>query len=214
MSGQPNDDQTDETQGSQSTGGQHQGGQPQGGQPQAAQPQGAQPQGGQPQGAAGQYQQGQAAGAATPGVGDILNRADTQHEIKVGIALFAVVGLGMGLNMFLADALGPDNSLGSAVLGVSGVATLGPVMVAPLLSAIVAIRVGDNLPDLPEQPLFATAGLIGFAGTFVVGIITWFFGTITFDNFFEVGDLFGPWIGAGIGSAVAAVVVLVALKNI
>jgi hypothetical protein len=139
--------------------------------------------------------------------------------MKVGLAMFAVIGLGIGLNILLVDSLGPDTTASQAAafaggLGVAGVAVTAPVMIAPLLSGIVSIRVADNLPDLPDQPLYATVGLIGFAGTFVIGILTWLFSTITFDGFSSVGDLFGPWLGAGVGSAVAAVVVLVALDNI
>lgn len=102
MSETPNEEQGDGSQSGQPEGGQPQGVQQQNGQPQGGhgQPQGRQapPQGGQPQGQPAPAQTG-------PSVGDIFSRPDTMTEIKVGIAVFAMIGAGLGIGVLLIGGI-------------------------------------------------------------------------------------------------------------
>jgi len=226
MSDTPNDEsgdsnqgeQPDGSQGGQSAGGR--GGQPQGqaggqpaqGQPQAGAPQG-QPQGQRPQGQApqGQAPQGQAQRAPVntgPSIGDIFSRKDTLDQIKLGVVMYAIVGFGLGLPMFGLGSAFTSGSGGSvaASLG-AGFAILGtigaPLAVSAVLALLIGRSIGDELDDVMDNLVFATAGVTTAAGTIVayfIAIIMLGLGTgnISFNN------LILPIILGAIGSAVIA----------
>lgn len=238
MSDTPNDDSGDGSEGEQSEGGQPEGGQPQGGQPQGGQPQGGQgggqpsqgqPQGQAPQGGAqpqGQAPQGQPQGQAQrapvntgPSVGDILNRRDTKGEIKIGVAIFALVGAGVGLAIFLnaiiADTTDPGYTI--AVFGY-----LASFALPPLVSAIVAFRQQEQLADIDQTLRLATAGATGAAGGLVMILVTTILSIISLDTgqggqllgIPEFGDVILPAILIAIASGVAAAGIVWALNNL
>lgn len=164
--------------------------QPQGGQ------QGGQPPGGQPPGG-GRPPAGGAQGGG-PGIGDIFNMDETKDELKSGVALFAAVGVGLGLTMLLGDIFEDVQIIGIE----SG------VMLAPLLAALVALHQVKPLAHLEDNLVYGTAAITTAIGAIVLGLLTWLFGEIAFDLTPDIGDLFLIWVGAAIGSAVAAVIVV------
>lgn len=208
-------------QGGQPQGGQPQGGRPQGGQPAQGQPQGGQPQGGQPQGQPAQGQapqdgaqpqgqpaQGQAQRAPVntgPSVSDIFSRNDTLDQIKLGVVMYAIVGFGVGLPMF---GLGSAFTSGGGLSSISGafavLGTIGaPLAVSAALALLVGRNIGEELDDVMDNLVFATAGVTTAAGTIIAYFIAIIMlglgtGTISFDN------LILPIVLGAIGSAIIA----------
>jgi len=127
-----------------------------------------------------------------PGMADIFNRDDTKDELKIGVVLFSLVGLGLGLGMLLADIF-EEGVLTNQTAG---------IYLAPLLAIIVAQRISDVLTDLPDNLALGTAAVTALAGTVVLGLIAWIFNEITFDATFDLGDFLLPLIGMAIGAAV------------
>ncbi|MEF8813399.1 MAG: hypothetical protein V5A55_06230 [Halovenus sp.] len=163
-------------------------GEPSGQQNQDAQD--SQPQSARPRGEQRQYQE------AAPGVGEILNREDTKDELKFGVALFAILAVGLGLGAFLVDIL--DEPLGRGFF-----ASISWVIV-PVLGAVVGLRISEQLADLPDNLAYATAAVAGIVGTVVFGIVTWLFGEIIYEVWASIGDLIELWIAFGIAAAVVA----------
>ena len=145
-----------------------------------------------------------------PGMGDIFNREDTKGELKAGVALFAITGLGIGLGLFLIDIL--DDDVLFAVSG--GIMVTAPLMLAPVLASLVAIRANDALDELPDNLVFGTAAISALVGTLVMGLLVWLFVEIAFDGTPDIGDVFMGWLGAGIGAAIAAVALVAVLRKI
>lgn len=171
---------------SDNTGGQPAGGQ--GGQP----PQGGQsPQGGQPA-------QGGQLGAEEDGFGDIFNREDTTYQLKRGVALFAIIGLGIGISIFLYDIL-DDASAGSGTF-----LAQTSFLVVPLLGAVLGLSQSEALVDVPDNLVYGTAAITAAAGAIVLGLVTWLFGEIVFDVWTDLGDLIEIWIAFAIGGAIVA----------
>lgn len=162
---------------------------------------------GQPQEVPQQEQEGQTG----PGMGDIFNREDTKRELKAGVALFAITGLGIGLGLFLIDILDED----VLVFGVSGgIMVNAPLMLGPVLAGLVAIRSDEELVELPDNLVFGTVGISALVGTLVMGILVWLFIEIAFDGTPDLGDVFMGWLGAGIAAAIAGVALLAALRKL
>ncbi|MEF8785412.1 MAG: hypothetical protein V5A45_05725 [Haloarculaceae archaeon] len=224
MSDTPNDSSDDGSQGEQPQDGQPPGGrvpqeqatggqrgqpqgQPAGGQvPQGGRQDGTQPQGQPPQG---NYQAG-------PSVTDIFSRTDTLDQIKLGVVLYAIVGFGIGLGMFGLGSAFTDGggNLTSLTGGIAILGTIGaPMAVSGVLALLVGRAISEELTDVPENLVFATAAVTTAAGTIVtyllaiilLGIGT---GSINFDN------LLLPIILAAIGSAVIAAGTIWADENL
>lgn len=208
---QPQGNQGDgQAQGGQAPGGQAGGQPPQGGQPAQGQPPQDQPaQGGaQPQGQAPQGQAQRAPVNTGPSIGDIFSRNDTLDQIKLGVVMYALVGFGLGLPMFgigSAFTSGSGGSLSSSIG--AGFAVLGtiaaPFAISSVLALLVGRSIGDELDDVMDNLVFATAGVTTAAGTIVayfIAIIMLGLGTgnISFNN------LILPIILGAIGSAIIA----------
>ncbi len=208
MSDTPNDSSGDGSQGEQPEGGQPPGGQsPQG---QATGGQGTQPPGGaqpQRQPPQGNYQTG-------PSIGDIFSRADTLDQIKLGVVLYAIAGFGIGLGMFGLGSAFTSGSVTSITGAMAIFGTIGaPMAISAVLALLVGRAVNEELTDIPENLVFATAAVTTAIGT----IVTYFLaivllglgtGSINFDN------LVLPIILAAIGSAVIAVGTIWADENL
>lgn len=206
MSGPP-DDQPGERGQSREPQGRPQGGQPQGGQPQG-QPQSG-PGGGQP-----------APAQAGPGIGDVFNRQDTLSEIKLGVASYAVVGVGLGLGILLTGLLSDTTDPGYFVALIT---FLGTFALPPLVGVVVALRQADTLTGPPENLRLATAGVTGAAGGFVMLLIVSIFAAIGLDTGSGgaslgsapgIGDIFLPAIFISIAAGVTAAGVVWVLGNL
>jgi len=191
-------------------------GQPQGGQPQNNQPQGGQPQGDQPRG--GQPQSGQAYGQTQqpvqqgPGLADRLQSPPTVNHIKSVVAIYALIGLGMGLIAFLIGAVDealistPDSAdfgsaLGGAmyVAGGYGIPVSGIPYVGAVVSAGVGIRFSDRIGE-DLQTVATAAAVASFLGVIVMWLIAAILGSTQFDGVdLEFGGLLINSIIAGIG---------------
>ena len=242
MSDTPNNDSGDGSQGEQPQGGQPQSGQSAGGQSPGGQPTGGQPQGGQaPQGQAaggppqGQPPQGQAPQGGTqpqgqapqgqtqrapvntgPSVGDIFSRKDTLDQIKLGVVLYAIVGFGMGLGLFgLGTAFSNPSSL-SGAFQAAGIIAGGfaiPIAVSAVMGALIGRQQSEELSDVEETLVFATAGVTSAVGALVVYILSILLlglgsGNISFNN------MIIPMITTALGAAVISVATVWAEENL
>lgn len=181
------------------------GGQPQGG---AGAPGGAP--GGQPQGQppVQQQQRGYQGGARQPvqtgpSVGDIFSRLDTKNEMKVGIAVFTLIGVGAGLVTILSGV----TAGGGFGFGFGVLIAVGSLAVTPALGGLFGLRQADNLEDTPDTLTYATAAVTGAAGTVLLGIIVVIAAAIASPvgggGGGGAGPLFLALIFAAIGSGVA-----------
>lgn len=235
MSDTPNNNSGDGSQGEQPQGGQPQGGQPaggQGGQPQGGQgggqPPGGQAPGGQapggqpPQGGAQGQPQGQAPRGnyqTGPSVTDIFNRQDTQAEIKIGVAIFALVGVGVGLSVFLNGIIADTADPGYVIAAFGYLASFA---LPPLVSAVVALRQRDTLAEVEQTLRLATAGTTGAAGGFVMVIISTILSIVSLDTgagasllgLPEIGDAILPAILVAIASGVTAAGIVWVMNNL
>ncbi|WP_340102060.1 hypothetical protein [Salinibaculum salinum] len=182
-------------------------GQPAGGQvPQGGRQDGAQPQGQPPQG---NYQTG-------PSVSDIFSRTDTLDQIKFGVVLYAIVGFGIGLGLFGVGSAFSGGSGLAAQLGASFavVASVGvPIAATAVLAFFVGREINDELGDLQDNLVFATAGVTAFAGSVVAFLLSWIlFGLGT--GSINFGDFLLPIILTGIGAAVIAAGTIWADENL
>lgn len=221
MSDTPNDSSGDGTQGEQPEDGQPPGGQAPRGQAtggQGAQPQGQPPAGQAPQGGAQpQGQPPQANYQTGPSITDIFNRPTTMGEMKTGVAIFAIIGFGLGLGVMLTGSLSTTGQVFAAL------ALLGSFSLAAPIAGLLALRQADALEDQPDNFKYATAAVTGFAGSLVMYIIVFVFALIGLPSSNgstisgaapELGDVFVPIIVIALGAAVTAAGVLWALDNL
>lgn len=239
MSDTPNDQSGDgsegKQQGRQSQGGQSQGSQPPGGQARGGQPASGQTesgqsqadqsweqsedQSGQPPGQSNQPQgQPPRGGAAQtgPSVGDIFSRPSTKGEIQIGVAVFALVGVGIGLGVLLSGSLS-DMGVGFATF-----ALLGSLALAPPIAGVLALRQAEELGDEPDNLRYASAGVTAFAGGLVMYIVEFVLALIGLPTVSgastagapELGTILLPIIVIAIGAAVTAAGVVWAVDNL
>ncbi|WP_254861809.1 hypothetical protein [Halovivax gelatinilyticus] len=141
-------------------------------------------------------------------MGDIFNREDTKNELKIGVVFFALAGLGVGLGVFLAEALESDFAEMAFYILAAG-------FTLPVLVAIVtAQRQASELSELPDNLVLGTAGVTAIAGTLVMGLLLWLFGEMAFDNFGDLGDIILPLVGLGIGAGAAAAGMVWVMRNL
>ena len=144
---------------------------------------------------------------AGPSMGDIFNRTDTKNEIKIGVVFFALVGLGLGLGAFVAQALESDFEFLAMEL-----LTIGLILPS-LVAVLIAQRQSNALGDLPDNLAFGTAGVTALAGTLVLGLVLWLFGEMI-DDFGDLGDILLPLVGLGIGAAAVSVGMIWVMRNL
>lgn len=220
MSEQPDNNGGSEGSGSNDNlqaGGQAQGGQPQGGQAGSGQA-GGQAGGGQAQGGQHGHAQGQPQGGyqgqqqvqTGPSVGDIFSRPDTMSQIKLGVVLFALVGVGAGLALFgVGNSFAPSGGGGGGFAGALAGAVLGPAMlVVPIaFSVVVAVFLGfrqeEALEDTPDNLVYATAAVTSAIGALVAFLISWILGGLGVGNV-SFNGVFVPMLMTAIGAAVVA----------
>ena len=139
-----------------------------------------------------------------PGMGDIFNRDDTKDEVKIGVVLFALVGVGLGVGVLLADVFEDFMFFESL---------FHAIILAPLIAVLVGQRTSERLEDVPDNLAFGTAGITALAGTVVFGLLVWLFAEIIEDGG-DLGDMLLPVIGVGIGAAIAAVGMVWVSRNL
>lgn len=144
---------------------------------------------------------------AGPSMGDIFNRTDTKNEIKIGVVFFALVGLGLGLGAFVAQALESDFERMAMELLMVG------LILPSLVAVLIAQRQSSELGDLPDNLAFGTAGVTALAGTLVLGLLIWLFGEMIAD-FGDLGDILLPLVGLGIGAAAVSVGMIWVMRNL
>ena len=140
-----------------------------------------------------------------PGIAEIFNRDDTKDEMKVGVVLFSLVGVGLGLGVLLADIF--EDGAFTLTLGLG-------IMLAPLIGVLIGQRVSAELSDLDDTMTFGTAGTAAFGGTLVFGLVLWLFNEIVTDTAADLGDILLPIIGIAIGTAIAAVATVWVSRNL
>lgn len=163
------------------------------------QPQGGQPAGGQP-GQEQAYRRG-------PGVGDIFSIPETVNEMKVGLALNVLIGVGLA---FVALGLSTlQTGFGSGVGGLvgGGLAMSGPLLLAPLIGVVLGLRQAEVLDDQPGNVLYANALVTTVVGTFLLMLISLVLGSIIAGGG-NLGDAIGqmlvPFLISAIGAGVVA----------
>jgi hypothetical protein len=141
-----------------------------------------------------------------PGIGDIFSRNDTLDEIKFGVALYALVGFGIGLPMFaLGSAAGGSQGLQGLGAAIAAAGSVGaPIAVSAVLGLLLGDRIGEELSEIPDNLVLATAGVVGVAGGIITFLISWVMlgigaGSVSFNNFIL------PLVLTAIGAAIIAV---------
>jgi hypothetical protein len=132
-----------------------------------------------------------------PSIGDIFNRGDTMREIKAGVVLHAVLGVGIGLGM-----LGVTNSVSGGAGGFAGAVSLLSLVAIPIVVGVVgavvaSLRQNEELGDVANNLVYGTSAVTGFVGTIVTFIIAWILAGVSFDG------VFGPMILGALGAAIA-----------
>ena len=203
MSDTPDNNNTDTSEGNEATEGHqepaNQETSPQTGAGQSGQAQGSPQQPGQPQGG---YQQGQQQVQTGPSIGDIFNRQDTMAEIKYGVVILALLGVGIGIGMF-----GVTNALtGGAGGGFAGLSLLSllalPFVVGVIGTMVLAERQNDDLDEVANNLVYATIAVTGFVGTVVAFLIAWILAGLGAGNV-GFNGIFVPMLLGALGAAVA-----------
>jgi hypothetical protein len=120
--------------------------------------------------------------------------------------MYAIVGFGVGLGMFgIGSAF--SNASGAASAFASGIAVFGsigaPLAINSLLAYFIGGEIGDELADIEDNLVFATAGVTALAGSIIAFFLSWIMlglgaGSVSFNN------LILPIILSGIGAAIIA----------
>lgn len=186
MSGEDNRNDVDQGQqgeqapnsGQQNQGGQPASGQqPQGGQQAHGQPRGGQRAQGQPQGGQAYAQAGQQQYQQGPGLVDKLQTPEVMNYLKIAIAAYTIVGVGLGILGILIGAVDQSLVKTSGIAGggfsVQFILT-GILYFSPLLAAVLGVGVGNrfagNLSE-DETTTAVAAAIAVFIGTIVLWII-------------------------------------------
>jgi hypothetical protein len=126
-----------------------------------------------------------------PGVGDIFSRPDTKEALKLGVVLYAAVGVGVAVAGILAPLVG-----GAGGSFVGGIVLLGSLALGPGIGGLLAIRQDENLDDIATTLVYANAATTAAIGTFVLGVIGGLGVTIG-------SNLAGPSLGGGTGGGMS-----------
>ena len=201
---------SDDQPGTRGQGGQPQGGQPQGGTPpqggqpgQGGQPSAGQPAGGQPQGG---YQAGhppQGGYDAGPGIGDIFSIPETKNELKIGVLLSVLVGVGIAFGILGLATM--QTGFGTGFGALSAAAT-NPVLIVPIVGLYLGVRQADVLKDQPQEVTLGNAAVTTFVGTFLLLLVAMVLGVLILGG--SVGNALGsvilPYLIAALGGAAVA----------
>jgi len=204
MSNSPDDQPGTRGQGGQPQGGQPPGGTPpqkgqpgQGGQPPAGQPAGGQPTGGYQGGhpSQGGYDTG-------PGIGDIFSIPETKNELKIGVLLSVLVGVGLAFGTLGLSTM--QTGLGTG-FGTLSPAT-NPVMIVPIVGLYLGVRQADVLEDQPQEVTLGNAAVTTFVGTFLLLLVAMILGVLIVGGSAgdAIGTMFLPYLIAALGGAAVA----------
>ncbi len=140
-----------------------------------------------------------------PGLGEIFNRPETTTELKIGVALNVLMGVGIA---FVALGLSMQSG-GGSIGGFFGgsLALIGPLVLAPLVGVVIGLRQADVLDDQPDNLLYANAAATTIAGTFLFMLVSMILGLIVVGSG-NLGQVVGqailPFFVAAIGAGVVA----------
>jgi len=195
MSDEPGDSSGESGQG----GGNH----PTGGRGGGNQPAGQQPQGANgPPGQQAAYQQG-------PGIGDIFSRPETVKELKVGLLIYAVISIGLGIGAFGLTTAGGGASMMAAGFVVL-LTMLSPFILSAVIAGFLGLRQARELDEEPENLILGTAAVTGFAGTIVMFVVGFVFSMLAAGGSGgggggsgAIGQLIVPLLMVCLGAAIA-----------
>ncbi|SDL05036.1 hypothetical protein [Natronorubrum texcoconense] len=157
-------------------------------------------------------------------VTDLLTEPLTQAYVKAIVALYALLGAGMGLMVIAADVIDQDflDISGASNLNVSGSATLVdagfaeiPIVGAPYIAAVLALLVGGYLAvrmTAEDRQVMITGAAGAVAGTFVLWTLSSFLAASQVDNAsIDIGGLLvnGIFLGLFVGTIAAGTVYIV-----
>jgi len=205
-----------------------QGGRPSAGQAGSGSGQGSQPQGGPsgggPRGSArgqgagpgaqpgGQYQGTRQPVQRRPTLGDIFSMPETMDQLKVGVATYLAIGVGLFLAAVLAALVNA---------GVTGSVVSGSLGLAPVVAALLALRQREHITEATAEQRHATGGVTAAVGTLAMGILAGLGGTIAnslASPFSAValglGDLVVPLFVVTVAAAATAVVLSVLVTTL
>lgn len=161
-----------------------------------------------PTGDGGGAEAGQQAYRTGPGIGDIFSIPETVNEMKVGLALNVLVAIGiafvsLGVSTASMGALGGFGGSG----GASALATMIPLVLAPLVGAVLGLRQADVLDDQPGNVLYANAIVTTVVGTFLLMLIAMILGLVIAGagNLGQaISNAILPFVIAAIGAGIVA----------
>jgi len=143
-----------------------------------------------------------------PGIGDIFSRNDTKYELKFGIALYAVVGFGVGVIMLLDEVLGSQTTLFPLVLVWEMSAAIAVIM-----TVFITQEQSSVLDDVPNKLTYATAAVTAAVGTLALLFVSWLFQELTIETV-GFGDVIGSWIAVLVGVVIIAVGTVAIARNV
>jgi hypothetical protein len=135
--------------------------------------------------------------------GDLLHRTDTTTEIKVGVGLFAAVGLGFGIVVLFAQGL----ATGVAFTGTGFAAT-----VAPVLAVLTARRQATRLSSIRGDLIYGTTTLTSAGGAVAMLVFVWVFEVLAASPAGPV-DLLLVAVGVAAASGAVGFLSLVAVRE-
>jgi|GEM_PF-3690275 len=142
-----------------------------------------------------------------PGIGDIFSRSDTKYELKFGIALYALVGVALGVTMILDYALGTVDLLGLVVTWETG------GTIALIMTIFVAQEQTSVLDELPNNLVYGTAAVTALVGTVLLLFLSWLFQELTAGTI-GFGEVIGSWIALLVGVVLIAVGTVAIMRNL
>lgn len=142
-----------------------------------------------------------------PGIGDIFSRSDTKYELKFGIALYALVGVALGVTMILDYALGTVDLLGLVVTWETG------GTIALIMTIFVAQEQTPVLDELPNNLVYGTAAVTALVGTVLLLFLSWLFQELTAGTI-GFGEVIGSWIALLVGVVLIAVGTVAIMRNL
>jgi hypothetical protein len=139
-------------------------------------------------------------------VTDIISRPDTSPVIKQTVGIFAAIGVGIGILVYLAVNSFSSGTLGSITGGlITIVAVIFCAVLGPVIASFTSIRAIGFLPQLKDDLAYAT-GVVGTGvGQLILLTITIFAATLPTSGGGSLG--FGDFVNILIISAVATSIV-------
>lgn len=136
-------------------------------------------------------------------VSDILSRRTTKAQLKYTLALFALVGVGLGLTGYLGvDQVAGGDGSGQLMSAMLAVTALGVALfVGPVVAVFTGLRISDRMRQT-DRAVYVTSFVGNAAGYLVMVVITVVLlasslsgtGGSASGGSFELGELFVPMI--------------------